>query len=78
MTQDWHLDAVCATTDAELWFPQKGDRHTADKAKEFCASCPVAIQCLETALANEEREGIWAGLNGDQLARLRRKKKKVA
>ena len=75
MTQDWHLDAVCASTDPELWFPVKGDRHTADKAKEFCATCPVAQQCLEFALANEEREGIWAGLNGDQLARLRRKKK---
>jgi WhiB family redox-sensing transcriptional regulator len=78
MTLDWHTEAVCAQVDGDVWFPAKGDRHTAEKAKEFCATCPVAVQCLEAALANEEREGIWAGLNGDQLARLRRKKKRAA
>ena len=70
---DWHLDAVCATTDPELWFPNDGDRHAARRARELCATCPVAQQCLEFALSNGEKHGIWAGLNSDQLARLRRK-----
>ena len=71
---DWHLDAVCATTDPELWFPNDGDRHAARRARELCATCPVARQCLEFALSNNERHGIWAGFNSDQLARMRRKR----
>jgi WhiB family redox-sensing transcriptional regulator len=75
MTNDWHADAVCATTDPDLFFPAKGDHHTARKAREFCATCPVAAQCLEYALANEEREGIWSGLNGEQLKKLGKRRK---
>src|SRR5690349_16680836 len=51
---DWHLDAVCATTDPELFFPNDGDRHAARRARELCATCPVAQQCLEFALSNGE------------------------
>ena len=72
---DWHLDAVCAQIDPDLWWPEKADAHSARKAREFCATCPVAAQCLEYALANEERHGIWAGLNGEQLKKLGKKRK---
>lgn len=70
---NWQDDAACATTDPDLFFPANGDRHTAERAREVCRSCPVINECLEFALANEEREGIWAALNGPQLARLRKK-----
>jgi WhiB family redox-sensing transcriptional regulator len=73
MTQDWHLDAVCATTDPDLFWPDKGDRHGADKAKRICASCPVVQQCLEFAIVNEEREGVWGNTTPEQRSRIRRR-----
>ena len=43
-------------------------------AKKICAGCDVKAQCLEYALANDERFGIWGGLS----ERERRKLKKLA
>ena len=33
----------------------------ADEAKAICDQCAVREACLEFALANREREGIWGG-----------------
>jgi WhiB family redox-sensing transcriptional regulator len=68
----WQADAVCAQTDPEAFFPEKGGS-TRD-AKRICAGCDVKAQCLEYALANDERFGIWGGLS----ERERRKLKKRA
>jgi WhiB family redox-sensing transcriptional regulator len=68
----WQADAVCAQTDPEAFFPEKGGS-TRD-AKKICAGCDVKAQCLEYALANDERFGIWGGLS----ERERRKLKKLA
>jgi hypothetical protein len=32
-------------------------------AKAVCEMCPVRRECLEFSLINDEREGIWGGLN---------------
>ncbi|WP_431231505.1 WhiB family transcriptional regulator [Mycolicibacterium psychrotolerans] len=32
------------------------------RAKNLCATCPVARECLEYADDNDEREGVWGGL----------------
>lgn len=58
---DWQDEAVCAQTDPEAFFPEKGGS-TRD-AKTVCSTCPVREQCLEYALENEERFGIWGGLS---------------
>ncbi len=58
---NWQKDALCAQTDPETFFPEKGGS-TRD-AKKICASCEVRVQCLEYALANDERFGIWGGLS---------------
>jgi WhiB family redox-sensing transcriptional regulator len=68
----WQADALCAQTDPEAFFPEKGGS-TRD-AKRICAGCDVKAQCLEYALANDERFGIWGGLS----ERERRKLKKRA
>ncbi|WP_037837933.1 WhiB family transcriptional regulator [Streptomyces sp. NRRL S-337] len=36
-----------------------------DEAKADCASCPVRVRnaCLDTAIANDERYGVWGGLD---------------
>ncbi|ONI61632.1 WhiB family transcriptional regulator [Okibacterium fritillariae] len=68
----WQTDSLCAQTDPEAFFPEKGGS-TRD-AKRICSSCEVRSQCLEYALENDERFGIWGGLS----ERERRKLKKRA
>ena len=68
----WQAEAVCAETDPELFFPEKGG--STREAKRICAGCDVKTQCLEYALSNDERFGIWGGLS----ERERRKLKKRA
>lgn len=67
----WQADALCAQTDPEAFFPEKGGS-TRD-AKKVCGACLVQEQCLEYALANDERFGIWGGLSERERRRLRKK-----
>jgi WhiB family redox-sensing transcriptional regulator len=66
----WQEDALCAQTDPEAFFPEKGGS-TRD-AKRICAQCTVRAECLEYALKNDERFGIWGGLSERERRRLRR------
>jgi WhiB family redox-sensing transcriptional regulator len=70
--QDWQERALCAQTDPEAFFPEKGG--STREAKKGCLSCEVRAECLEYALAHDERFGIWGGLS----ERERRKLKKRA
>ncbi|BDZ51496.1 hypothetical protein GCM10025867_37370 [Frondihabitans sucicola] len=51
--------------------PRKGGS-TRD-AKKICASCDVRAQCLEYALQNDERFGIWGGLSERERRKLRKR-----
>jgi WhiB family transcriptional regulator, redox-sensing transcriptional regulator len=68
----WQERALCAQTDPEAFFPEKGG--STREAKKVCLACEVRGECLEYALANDERFGIWGGLS----ERERRKLKKRA
>ncbi len=68
----WQERALCAQTDPEAFFPEKGG--STREAKKVCIGCDVRGECLEYALANDERFGIWGGLS----ERERRKLKKRA
>ena len=68
----WQERALCAQTDPEAFFPEKGG--STREAKKVCVGCEVRAECLEFALANDERFGIWGGLS----ERERRKLKKRA
>lgn len=65
----WRELARCAETEPEIFFPEKGGS-TRD-AKRICADCPVKTECLEVALRNDERFGIWGGLSERERRRLR-------
>lgn len=67
----WQEDALCAQTDPEAFFPEKGGS-TRD-AKRICGQCTVRAECLEYALKNDERFGIWGGLSERERRRLRRR-----
>ena len=67
----WQADALCAQTDPEAFFPEKGGS-TRD-AKKVCSSCTVRAECLDYALSNDERFGIWGGLSERERRRLRKR-----
>lgn len=66
----WQADALCAQTDPEAFFPEKGGS-TRD-AKRVCEACIVKDRCLDYAMDNDERFGIWGGLSERERRRLRR------
>jgi WhiB family redox-sensing transcriptional regulator len=66
----WQERALCAQTDPEAFFPEKGG--STREAKKVCASCEVRVECLEYALANDERFGIWGGLSERERRRVKK------
>ncbi|UAJ79978.1 WhiB family transcriptional regulator [Leifsonia sp. ZF2019] len=74
---DWQDRAACATTDPDLFFPEKGgDRGVA--AKKICAGCEVRQQCLTWSLQNDEHYGIWGELAEHDRRKLRKANKGAA
>jgi WhiB family redox-sensing transcriptional regulator len=69
---DWLDHRACADVDTALFFPGRGDNLATAAAKAVCAGCPVAAECLEYALENGERFGIWGGTSENERRSLRR------
>jgi hypothetical protein len=57
--ESWMSEGICAQTDPEAFFPEKGG--SAAEAKRICQGCPVRRICLEFALEHKERYGIYGG-----------------
>src|SRR6185295_19090828 len=57
---DFFEDAACQGADTSVFFAVS-DTY-ADEAKAICATCPVAEQCLEYAIATHQADGVWGGL----------------
>ncbi len=68
---EWQERAVCAQVDPEAFFPEPGG--STSEAKRVCARCEVKGECLEYALANDERFGIWGGLSESERRKIRRR-----
>jgi WhiB family redox-sensing transcriptional regulator len=69
---EWQQRALCAQTDPEAFFPEKGG--STREAKKVCASCDVRAECLDYALANDERFGIWGGYSERERRRLKQRR----
>lgn len=67
----WQERALCAQTDPEAFFPEKGG--STREAKKVCSGCEVRRECLEYALENDERFGIWGGLSERERRKLKRR-----
>ncbi len=66
----WQSKANCMGVDPELFFPERGA--STREAKEVCRGCVVKGDCLEYALANGEKFGIWGGLSERERRKVRR------
>ena len=69
--QSWQERALCAETDPEAFFPEKGG--STREAKRVCTGCDVRSECLECALEHDERFGIWGGLSERERRKLKRR-----
>src|SRR5690606_21843970 len=67
----WQERALCAQTDPEAFFPEKGG--STREAKKVCGSCDVRTECLEYALEHDERFGIWGGMSERERRKLKRR-----
>lgn len=68
----WWERANCRGLNADLFFPRRGD--DVHQATAVCQSCAVKAECLDYAMDNGERFGIWGGLTGKQRRVLRRER----
>lgn len=66
----WQAEALCAQTDPEAFFPEKGG--STREAKRVCQNCTVRSECLDYALSHDERFGIWGGLSERERRKLKR------
>ena len=72
LDRTWQGRANCMGVDPDLFFPERGA--STREAKEVCRGCVVREDCLEYALANGEKFGIWGGLSERERRRLRRQR----
>ena len=70
LDRSWQAQANCMGVDPDLFFPERGA--STREAKEVCRGCVVREDCLEYALANGEKFGIWGGMSERERRRLRR------
>lgn len=68
--EEWMGRAACKGMDPDLFFPDRGE--STKEAKALCLGCPVVKECLDYAVRNREKQGIWGGTSERQRRRLRR------
>lgn len=77
-TRRWHDRAACADLPlaGDSYFPEDGELPPVD-ALARCLICPVATECLATALIHESqsgyRHGWWGGAGPDERERVARR-----
>lgn len=68
----WQDYANCRGADADLFFPERGA--STRRAKSICGACEVRGECLEYAIVNGEKFGIWGGMSERERRRVRRER----
>lgn len=72
----WQDQANCLGVEPDLFFPERGE--PTKHAKAVCEGCVVKAECLEFALVNGEKHGIWGGKSERERRRLRRERAQAA
>jgi WhiB family redox-sensing transcriptional regulator len=68
----WMAKANCMGVDPELFFPQRG--MSTREAKEVCRGCVVREECLEYAIEQNEKFGIWGGMSERERRKIKRER----
>ncbi len=78
---DWRSLGACSGFDLALFYADEGDDDYAERtrtAKAICARCVVREACLDSALKDRERLGVWGGMSARERARLLRRLRRAA
>jgi WhiB family redox-sensing transcriptional regulator len=67
--------ALCAQSDPELFFPEKGGSHK--DAVKICNRCIHLVPCLEDALSEPIQFGIRGGTSESQRRKILQSRKKA-
>ena len=76
MSLSWRQRAACRGVNPDVFYPASDE--DAEPAKAICEECSVRQACLEYALANRERDGIWRGATERERRRIIRQRRKSA
>lgn len=76
MNLSWRQRAACRGVDPDVFYPSTDEE--AEEAKSICRICPVRESCLEYALVNRERDGVWGGATERERRRIIRQRRKSA
>lgn len=76
MNTPWSHRAACRGLDPLIFFP--ADDTEAGPAKSVCDQCCVREMCLEHALGEREREGVWGGCTERERRRIIRRRRRAA
>ena len=68
---EWSERSSCKGVDPDLFFPE-GPSAALAQAKEICRGCPVRNPCLDYAIDNNERFGVWGGTSERERRRITR------
>ncbi len=68
----WKRNGACIGVDQDIFFPERGA--STRLAKAVCRSCEVQEECLEYAVNNGEKFGIWGGLSERERRAIRKKR----
>lgn len=71
---DWTERAACRGLDTKEFYAY--DEAKQRQAKRVCAECPVVVECLAYALANNE-QGVWGGATENERRRMQGKRPKT-
>lgn len=77
MDDSWNARAACRGLNPRVFFPTDDD-DDAGPAKAICDRCPVREPCLEYALGEREREGVWGGCTEGERRRIIRRRRRTA
>ena len=72
----WRQRAACRGVEPDIFYPVSED--DAEEAKGICAECSVQETCLEFALSNRERDGVWGGATERERRRMVRQRRRSA
>ena len=73
---EWSMLGACRGLEPAIFYPE--DDEAAEVAKEVCELCGVRAACLEYALSNREKAGVWGGATERERRRIIRQRRRSA
>ncbi len=72
MLSQWYLQAACRGQGPQEFV--RGPKADYGDIRELCESCPVRLECLEFALADDSITGLWGGTSDTERKMIRRRR----